>query len=409
MTPRSLLVLLALAPAVSLSAAELWPQWRGPTRDGLVKTTFPASLEGGALTSLWKVELDNGYSSPVVSANLVYTVETRGGKEEVVRALDRKTGRQAWEASWPGSMVVPFFAWRNGSWVRATPALDGDTLFVAGMRDVLVALDARTGKERWRVDFVERYKSPLPDFGFVSSPLVVGEHLYVQAGAGFVKLDKKTGASAWRTLEDGGGMWGSAFSSPVFATLAGRPQVVVHTRNEVAGVDPQTGRPLWRQKVPAFRGMNILNPVVFGDGVLTSSYGGATLMWGVKDAADGPAVAEAWKLPIQGYMSTPVVIDGHAYLHRRDRKLCCIDLRAGRETWAAAPRLSDYVSLVSDGKRVLGLDSRGELLLFRADPAKFDLLDRRHVTDQEAWAHLAVCGDEVFVRSQRGVEAFRWK
>jgi glycosyltransferase involved in cell wall biosynthesis len=72
----------------------------------------------------------------------------------------------------------------------------------AGMRDVLVCLDAATGAERWRADFVEQFKSPLPAFGFVCSPLVVGDFVYVQAGAGFCKLDKQTGKVLWRVLTD---------------------------------------------------------------------------------------------------------------------------------------------------------------------------------------------------------------
>ena len=83
------------------------------------------------------------------------------------------------------------------------------------MRDVLVCLDAASGKERWKVDFVEKFGTALPAFGFVCSPLVDDKAVYVQAAAAFVKLDKKTGEVLWRTLQDAGGMNGSAFSSPV--------------------------------------------------------------------------------------------------------------------------------------------------------------------------------------------------
>ena len=85
-----------------------------------------------------------GYPGPVLSDHLVFTVETKG-KQEVVRAFDRKTGDQKWEAEWAGSMSVPFFAWKNGSWVRSTPVYDGENLYVGGMRDYLVCLDAKSG------------------------------------------------------------------------------------------------------------------------------------------------------------------------------------------------------------------------------------------------------------------------
>ena len=107
-------------------------------------------------------------------------------------------------------MSVPFFASSNGSWIRATPAIDEGRIFVAGMRDLLVCFDALTGKEIWKVDFMKAFESPLPAFGFVSSPLVIGDFVYVQAGGGFVKLEKATGAVVWRVMVDGGGMSGSA-------------------------------------------------------------------------------------------------------------------------------------------------------------------------------------------------------
>ena len=77
----------------------------------------------------------------------MFTTETKDKKFEVVTAFDRKTGKELWRAQWEGAMTVPFFAKANGDWIRATPACDGESLFVAGMRDVLVCLDAQTGKE----------------------------------------------------------------------------------------------------------------------------------------------------------------------------------------------------------------------------------------------------------------------
>lgn len=92
---------------------------------------------------------------------------------------------------------------------------------------------------------MERYKTAIPAFGFVSSPLVVGEAVYVQAGGGLCQLNKRTGESVWRTLDDGGGMNGSAFSSPYLARLHGQPQLLVQTRDKLAGVAPETGAVIW--------------------------------------------------------------------------------------------------------------------------------------------------------------------
>lgn len=387
-----------------------WLQWRGPTRDGMIRDDgWPKALQGDALTLIWRVELGDGYSSPIVDSNRVFTFETRGRSQEVVRALDRNTGKQLWTATWRAGMNVPFFAASNGSWVRSTPACDGNSLYLGGMRDLLVCLDTADGKEKWQVDFGKRYGTPLPSFGLVSSPLVVEDGLYIQAGGSFVKLDKESGKTIWRTLEDGGGMYGSAFSSPMLGTLCQRPQVLVQTRTLLAGVEPKTGQVLWKQAVEAFRGMNILNPTVFGDTIFTSSYGGGTILLGLDRQEEAFSVRTVWKTRSEGYMSTPVVIGGKAYLYRRDRSFSCVDIASGRELWVTQDKFGQYWSLVSNGALILALDQKGELLLIRANPEKFDLLDRRRVSTAQTWAHLVVCGKEVFVREQRAIAAYRWR
>lgn len=401
-----------LAPvnfASGQGAPSTWNQWRGPTRDGQVAgPSWPSSLAEEALTRRWRVELDPSYSGPIVSESAVFVTGTVDKKDEIVCALDRETGREIWRARWPGAMATPFFAAANGSWIRATPAFDGESLFVAGMRDVLVALDATTGAERWRVDFVEQLSAPLPSFGFVSSPLVDGDSLYVQAGAALAKLDKRSGKITWRALKDEGGMTGSAFSSPVLATLAGRRQLVVQTRSKLAGVEPATGDVLWEQAIPSFRGMNILTPVIVGDGVFTSSYQNKSWMFQVVPSGDGLKVSEAWSNNAQGYMSTPVVVADHIYMHLQNQRFTCINFATGERTWTSKP-FGKYASLVAQRNSILALDQSGELLLFKANPAEFELIDRRKISDQETWAHLAVCGDDLYVRELTALSAFRWK
>ena len=108
-------------------------------------------------------------------------------------------------------MNVPFFARKRGSWVRFTLAFDGGG---AIMRDVLVCLHTEDGRVIWKLDFVDQFSTPLPNFGFASSPLVIDQHVYVQAGASFVKLNKYTSEVVWRRLEDASGVYNSALSSP---------------------------------------------------------------------------------------------------------------------------------------------------------------------------------------------------
>lgn len=388
---------------------QLWNQWRGPTRDGqVVAPSWPNHLSGDSLEIVWRIPLGPSYSGPVVSESLVFTTETTDKERETVQAFDRASGELRWEASWEGALSVPFFAKSNGDWIRSTPAYDGESLFVAGMRDTLTCLDASSGASRWQVDFGKELGSPLPAFGFVCSPLVDGPHVFVQAGAGLCKLDKRNGKILWRKLQDDGGMWGSAFSSPILAKLAGRRQLLVQTRERLVGVDPDSGDELWSQSIPAFRGMNILTPTVSGDSVFTSAYGGKSLLFTLAGENRAITSSEVWKNKATGYMSSPVVIDGHLYLHLRNRRFTCIELSTGESCWTTTP-FGDYWSLIANGDRILALDERGVLFLIRANPKKFDLLDSRQISDDPTWAHLAIDRNHLFIRELNALAVYRWR
>jgi outer membrane protein assembly factor BamB len=175
-------------------------------------------------------------------------------------------------------------------------------------------------------------------------------------------------------------------------------------------LDPDNGRVLWQQPIKAFRGMNILTPLVLNDSVFTSSYGGGSHLYDLKPSGNGLVLAEVWSdKKSQGYMSTPVIIEGHIYLHRRDRRFSCLDPQARMVRWTAHGKFGQYWSLVANGSRILALDQKGELLLIDADPQAFDLVDRRKIAGQETWAHLAVAGEQVFVRELQAIAAYRWR
>jgi len=344
-----------------------------------------------------------------MNSDQLFTTETVDKKRERVTALRRSDGSVLWTRDWEGSMSVPFFARSNGDWIRATPTLDGETLYVAGMRDVLVALNTTDGSERWRLDFVKRFGSDLPTFGFVSSPLVDGDSLYVQAGGGVARLRKADGQVVWHGVKDGGGMMGSAFGSPVILTLAGKRQLVVQARTQLIGVSLEDGSELWSLPVESFRGMNILTPTFAGkDRLFTATYGGKTLGIDIRFEQGRFRAVPAWEYKAQGYMTSPIIHQGHAYLQLRSQRALCIELATGQEKWTTGESFGKYWSMVAQGDRILALDERGELILFRATPEKFDVLSRRKVSDSDTWAHLAVDGSAVYVRELNGLSAWDW-
>lgn len=406
--PRWLLLLPMLCS--SLMAAESWDQWRGPHRDGRISgAKWPSELDEARLKRRWRLPFGPSYSGPVMNAERVFTTETLDKKREQVTALRRSDGSVVWKRDWEGAMSVPFFARSNGDWIRATPALDGDTLYVAGMRDVLVALNITDGSERWRLDFVKRFGADLPTFGFVSSPLIDGDSVYVQAGGGVARLRKADGQVVWHGARDGGGMMGSAFGSPVILTLAGKRQLVVQARTRLFGVALEDGAELWSLPVESFRGMNILTPTFAGkDRLFTAAYGGKTLGIDIRSENGGFRAVPAWEFKAQGYMTSPIIHEGHAYLQLRSQRALCIELATGAEKWTTGESFGKYWSMVAQGDRILALDERGELILFKATPEKFDVLSRRKVAESDAWAHLAVDGSELYIRELSALSVWDW-
>lgn len=408
-------VALYLAITGISASAEDWNQWRGPLRTGATaaETPWPQKLEGEHLTKIWEKPLAEGYSSPVTSTGKVFTFATKDKESEIIRAFDLETGEQHWEQSWTGAIKVPFFAAKNGSWVRSTPTITNGAIYAGGMRDVLAKIDIETGKDIWRIDFTERDKTEAPSFGQVCSPLVDGENLYVQAGLAVAKLNLENGETIWRSMIDERAMFGSAFSSPIIATLAGERQLIVQARLELAGLDLETGEVLWNTPVKAFRGMNILTPTVIGENkVFVASYGGGSFLFEISSGTDGKFSAkQVWNNEkAEGYMSSPIVIGEHIYLHGRDKKLHCLSLTDGSVAWSSDEEFGEYWSMINQKSQILALDQKGELILFNATSDSFEITDRRVVSPKDpTWAHLGLDGDKLLIRSLTGVSVWQWK
>ena len=388
-----------------------WLQWRGPDRDGLLKgASWPEALKDRLKLS-WEKTLEPSYSGPIVTASQVITTETVERKLERVTAFDLKDGKKVWSQEWEGSMAVPFFAAANGDWIRSTPAADSKRIVIAGMRDLLVCLEIETGKELWRVDLPKEQGTPLQSFGCVCSPLIDGDAVYLQSGGGLGKLSMDSGKVIWRTLDNGGGMMtGGAFSSPVIATIAGKRQLVVATRDRLVGVELADGKQIWDEPIESFRGMNILTPVMVGERVFSSAHSGRSRLFEVGyDTDNQMGVEQVWENKAQGYMSSPIIMDGHLYMHLKNERVVCVDLKTGEERWTSKT-FGKYWSMVGnvDSKTFLALDSDGTLRLIAADPKELRIVDEAKVAD-DSWAHLAVRGSTVVVRALNAIRVYDWK
>ncbi len=386
-----------------------WNQWRGPSRDGEFRgAKLPEKLDDSNLTQLWRIEMGPSYSGPLVTEDRVFVTETKDKTYEVVTAIDRKSGEIAWQSQWEGSMTVPFFASENGSWIRSTPAYDDGKIYVGGIRDVVVCLNAEDGKTVWSIDFPKTTGSKNPDFGFSSSPMIHGDAVYVQVGGAFYKLNKQDGSVIWKAMDDGGGMLGSAFSSPFVATIDDVQQILVQTRTTLAGVDMESGKTIWSQDVPSFRGMNILTPLVFDNAVFTSSYRNFSWLFRPSKNDQTWTVSKEWETKKPAYMSTPVSKDNLLFMHLQNQRFTCLDLKTGQTKWTSQP-YGKYSSMIVQGDKVLALDQGGELVMFRATGDQFELLSEHRVSNQETWAHLAARDNQLFVRELNAIAGYEFE
>ena len=160
--------------------------------------------------------------------------------------------------------------------------------------------------------------------------------------------------------------------------------------------------------VKAYRGMNILTPTLFEDSVLTSSYGGKSLLFDLAKKSEQFSIFQNWENKQEGYMSSPIVIDGYCYLHLRKQRMTCIDMKSGETKWISSESFGKYMSMISNGKEILALDEDGTLYRIEASPEKLIVQEKRTISDSPAWAYLALSGNQIFVRELEAIACYSW-
>ena len=141
-----------------------------------------------------------------------------------------------------------------------------------------------------------------------------------------IRVDKQTGKSVWRCLERSDVGQGS-YSSPDFAVIHGRPQLLVANIPAIAGVDPATGSLLWKCVLDSYDQGCILCRPLYRGGIFTSTRASRTGYYPLAYAEGRFTITDGWKNKSVIYMSSPVVIGDHVYSLLRNRHIACIDLR----------------------------------------------------------------------------------
>lgn len=379
----------AQAPAPS------WSQWRGPARDGVassftVPTAWPAQL-----TRRWQVPVGLGHASPVVSGNRV-VVHTRQGTRELVSAYDLQSGKPLWQDGVEAPYTMNQAATGHGPGPKSTPAIADGRVFTLGISGIFSAHDLATGTLLWR----KNAPPAPPEFGTAASPLVDGSTVIAflgGAGAGaLTALDAVTGAVKWRWTGDGPG-----YASPILATLGGTRQVITQSQSKLVSVDAATGQWLWEVAIKTPYEQNSVTPLVVGDLVLYAGLENPTVALRITKTGAKWTTAAAWRnQEVAMYMSSPAVSGTAIYgLSTKNRgQFFAIDAASGKTLWLTRGREAENAAIVRAGEFLLMTTTNSELVVARANPARFEEVKRYTVADSAMWAHPAFTGRTIIVK-----------
>jgi outer membrane protein assembly factor BamB len=399
--------LVALLPALGLAAD--WPQWRGPSRDGVVPGLPPRTAWPEALKPGWKVNVGIGHSSPVVAGGRVF-VFTREAEDEVVRSLDLDTGRVLWRQAYAAPYTMNMAAVSHGKGPKSTPVVADGRVFTYGISGILTAMDAATGRVLWRKEFGARFKETSPLYGSAMSPMVDRGRLVVHVGGSgsgaLVAFDPATGNVLWEWKGDGPG-----YSSPVLADLAGVGQVVTFSETHLLAVSAETGALLWKLPFTTPWVQNAITPIVKGDLVIYSGLDQPVRALRVVKKGAAYAAEPVWEnTEVGNYMSTPVVVGDRVcgLSNRKKGQLFCLDAATGRTLWLSEGRQGESASILAGGGALYALTTDSELLVIDPAAAAFTLKKRYAVATSPVWSHPVLLADGVLVKDASSLALLRF-
>jgi outer membrane protein assembly factor BamB len=387
------------------AAAQDWTQWRGPTRDGIVPASSAPKSWPNTLRQLWRVEIGEGYSSPVVSQGKVF-IHGRRDPEEVVTALNLADGKVLWQQKYPASFQKNQYAVSMAKGPNSTPLVMGNRLFTLGVTGILIAWDTATGRELWRKDFSNTIDTSKLFCGTAASPLAIDDRVVVQVGSDIhggqmLALQPATGAVVWQWRGLGPG-----YASPVVIDIGGKPQIVTLTEGSIVGVDAKTGAELWSSPFPDEWHENIATPLWTGAYLVISGTRQGTHSYEVKQTAGKWSATEVWKNPdVAMYMSSPVYGDGLIYAHSSKRKgqFVAVDAKTGGVRWATEGREGEHASVLLTPNHIVYLTNDAQLITARRGASAFALEKRYEVAKAQTWAMPVFLGSDLLVRDGTGL------
>ena len=389
-------VLLVPAAGADPSKGADWPQFRGPQQNGV-------SAEKGLLRTwpesgpkvLWKKPIGSGFSTVTVAGGALYTMAVEGESEMAYR-LKESDGEVVWRIP-----LGPVFPEMFGNGPRATPAVDGDMVYMLSATGRLHALKMQDGARIWELDLVKELGSTTPNRGFAQSPLIDGDLLILEAGGkdgkAVVGLDKKTGKILWSALDGKPG-----YVTPLAVTIDGvRQYVFVRTiEGDIVSLT-QDGKVHWKY---SWKPGAIASPLFLPPNRIFASASediGAVLLEigkGEDGTSAGASLKEVWTNRLmKNHFSSPVLIDGHIYGFD-NASLKCIVAGTGEQKWVQ--RGYGKGSLIAADGLLYILSDQGQLILAEATPSGFAEKGKIKVMEGKTWTSPVLSHGRLYLRDE---------
>jgi outer membrane protein assembly factor BamB len=399
--------------ALNYASPSDWPQWRGPDRSGVSNETglykeWPK--EGPKL--IWQIkDIGDGYSTPAVVGTRIYLLSNRGLDNEFVQALSVQTGKPVWTTR-IGNVGNPN---QNPSYpaARSTPTIDGEMIYAFSSDGDIVALETATGKIRWQKNVRKEFGGQPGEWAYAESPLVDGDVVVVTPGgeqATLVALNKKTGATIWKSAVPGGDPAG--YASAIVVQGGGRKQYVQFLSKGVVGVDARTGKFLWRYAEASKGPAQMATPVARGEYV----YGAANRIGGglvrLKASADGVVAEQVYfTRGLPNNLGGSVLVGDHLYGTTMEG-LVAAEFLTGTVKWQEK---SVGVSSIAYADGLLYLHGEaGDVTLVEASPQGYREKGRftppeppkHRNAGEKSWAYPVVSGGRLYIRDSGTLWAY---
>jgi len=382
-----------------------WTQWRGPNRDGAVASFVEPKPWPAMLNRKWKVDVGLGYASPLVVGNRIYMF-ARQGQDEVMLALDADSGKLLWRTGYPAPFKMNPAAAPHNEGPKSTPAFANGKLYAIGMTGIVTAFNAADGKQLWQKPaskvatlYTTHSFSPVVDRGLAI--FHVGGH---DQGA-LTAFNAETGAVKWHWDGDG-----PAYASPIVAEFEGTRQVVTFTQNNLIGVAAESGELLWKRPYTVPFTQNNITPILYNQTLIISGLEQPVVALNVVKRNGKWDTVNVWEnSSVSLAMSNAVVARDTVFgmSSKNMGQFFALDARTGKTLWTSAPRQGTNAAIVCAGDVLFILKDDAQMIVARANPARYETLQTYQVADSATWAQPTISGDRVFVKDVSSLTLWR--